>query len=336
MRAPKVIGVHRTDRGRFAFDLSGRWQSGKSGVILTSPAEGDNAPLELLSGYLNSELLDLWYGVRGRTPRDIWRDYEPKPMGGIPYRHVDLAGKGKGSQLKKLESALKKSDAEGAAGSAALIAADLREAGDTGLASDAPQAVEAGRALEAVVRALADNRRALLPYRDRFPQLTRVVKDPWSTEAVDPVPDAFVAAMPVRKRASVRVDPELTCSIDTDGALGRGTLDGDALVFTYRRQPVARVEGPRGKLMLLGELVALAAKRTMPEELLATEVPRDIEDFQAAVEGAAAEVKSLIASGRVLVEAAERLVCALYAIPADLEEEVVAHAAARAVDRHAR
>lgn len=332
LRQPKVIALYRTDRGRFGIDEKGSWQpSNKATLVVTS---GDQHSVAYLGGLLNSELLDLWYSIRGKTPRDVWRNYEPKRMKEIPYRHVDLSAKGGSQRLEKLDVALKEGDAEGAATITAEIAGDLRAAGEAGLAADAPAAVEAGRALEAAVGAIADNRRALLPFRDRFLELARVIKDPWSTETVDPVPDAFVAAMPKRKRASVRVDPELSCSIDTDGVLGRGQLEGDALVFVYRKQPVARVEGPPAKLMLLGELVALAGK-TLPADLLATEVPRDMGGFQAAVEEAAAEVTGLIAVGRVLVEAAERLVCALYAVPADLEEEVVAHAVARAADRYA-
>ncbi len=335
MRSPKVIGLHRTDRGRFAIDPSGDWQSGKGGVIVTPNSLGDRtAEIHLLCGYLNSELLDLWYGIRGRTPRDVWRDYEPKPMGKIPYRHVDLSTKGASPRIKKLDGALKKGDADGAAALSGEIAGDLRAAGDAGLSADAAAAVEAGRALGAVVRAIADNRRALLPFRDRFPALERVVKDPWSTEVVDPAADAFVAAFAKKRRASVRVDPELSCAIDTDGVLGRSALEGDSLVFRYRKKEVARVEGPREKLVLLGQLVS-ADGRITPAELLATEAPRDMGEFRSTVDAASAEVKSLIAAGRGLVEAAERLVCALYGIPAELEDEVIAHAVARAAGRHA-
>ena len=81
---PKVIALHRTDRGRFALDEAGVWSpSGRMSVVI---AKGDDAPVAYLCGLLNSELLDLWYSVRGRTPRDVWRDYEPLPMGHIPYR----------------------------------------------------------------------------------------------------------------------------------------------------------------------------------------------------------------------------------------------------------
>lgn len=41
-----------------------------------------------LGGLLNSELLDVWYAVRGKTPRDVWRKYEPKRMKQIPYQLV--------------------------------------------------------------------------------------------------------------------------------------------------------------------------------------------------------------------------------------------------------
>jgi hypothetical protein len=72
------------------------------------------------------------------------------------------------------------------------------------------------------------------------------------------------------------------------------------------------------------------ARKLMPSDLLATEAPRDVDAFREGVEGAQAKVAGLLAEGRVLVEAAERLVCALYAVPRDLEDEVVAHAVARA------
>jgi hypothetical protein len=159
--------------------------------------------------------------------------------------------------------------------------------------------------------------------------LTRVVKDPWSTEEVDPTVDAFVAALPKKDRASVRVDPELSNSIDTDGVLGRYSFEEDALVFRYRREVVARVAGPREKLMVLAELIG-DERRLMPADLLAIEVPRSVDAFHAAVDDAKAEVEELLVAGRILVEAAERLVCALYAVPLDLEEEVVSHALGRA------
>lgn len=328
LRRPKVIGVHRTDRGRFAVDRDGRWQCGKSGAMVVHRSDTSDGPINLLCGYLNSELIDLWYSLRGRTPRDVWRDYEPKPMGAIPYRHVDLSVKPGGKLVGRLKKALASDDAAMASKLAGEIGSRLRAKGDEGFAADAPEAVEAARALEAIVRAIADNRRALLPLRKRFPELSRIVKDPWSSESATADVGEFVAALPKKERISVRVDPELTCSIETDGVLGHVNLD-DSLVFTYRRHPVARVDGPRAKLMLLGEEVG-DRHRLTPDDLLAIEVPKDVGAFRVEVEAATAEVGELLERGRVLVEAAERLVCALYAAPSDLEDEVVAHAVARA------
>lgn len=87
LRAPKVIALHRTDRGRFALDEDGRWSpSGRMCVIVGGEGK---MPVAYLCGLLNSELVDLWYARRGRTPRDIWRDYEPKPMRRVPYRRPE-------------------------------------------------------------------------------------------------------------------------------------------------------------------------------------------------------------------------------------------------------
>ncbi len=324
---PKVIALYRTDRGRFAIDEKGTWQpSIKTTLVIPG---GDALSVAYLGGLLNSELLDLWYAVRGKTPRATWRNYEPKRMKEMPYRHVELETRVNEKRLRRLESCLKKRECELAASVALEIGGDLREGGEVGLGVDAPAAVEAARALEAIVRAIADNRRALLPYRDRFPELTRVVKDPWSGEVVDPDARAFASSWPKKKRASVRVDPDLKTEIRTDGALGNAKIEGDSLVFRYRRQEVARVVGPLDKLLLLSEVLAGGGRLT-PAELKAMELPRDVTDFRTTVESAAGEVAALLAEGRVLVEAAERLVCALYAIPAELEDEVVAHAVARA------
>jgi Eco57I restriction-modification methylase/N-6 DNA Methylase len=329
LRRPKVVGVHRTDRGRFAVDSTGEIQSGKSGAMVIFKSGTSIGPVSLLCGYLNSELLDLWYSVRGRTARDIWRDYEPKPMSGIPYRHIEFPQGPGSASIKNLKVALGKQKLEAAASHATDIASGLRAAADAGLATDAPEAIEAARALEAIVEAIADNRRALLPYRDRFPELTRVVKDPWSREVVDPYASAFVSALPKKRRASVRVDPELKAEIHTNGALGRMMLEDGRAVFRYRRQVVAEMDGPSEKLMLLSE-VLVGATQLMPKDLLSLELPRDVVAFRAEVEAATAEVARLLAEGNVLVEAAERLVCALYGVPAELEDEVVAHAIARA------
>jgi Eco57I restriction-modification methylase len=327
LRRPKVIALYRTDRGRFAVDEDGSWQPSIK-TTLVIPAE-DGLSVAYLGGLLNSELLDLWYSIRGKAPRDVWRNYEPKRMKEIPYRHVDVSVATDETRIKGLDAALDGRETDSAVAIAEEIAADLRDCGDEGLAADAPEAVRAAKALEIVVRAIADNRRALLPFRKRFPKLSRVVKDPWSAERVDPAVVEFVAALPKRQRTSVRVDPELNPEIDTDGVLGRAQVVDDALVFSYRRHPVARVEGPREKLVLLGELIG-DDHRLTPDRLAAVEVPKEVASFRESIEAEEAEVATLLVEGRALVEAAERLVCALYAVPKELEDEVVAHAVARA------
>jgi hypothetical protein len=86
-QAPKVIALYRTDRGRFALDETGEWQPSNKSTIVVGREPG--APVAYLCGLLNSELLDLWYAVRGKTPRDVWRNYEPKRMNEMPYRRPE-------------------------------------------------------------------------------------------------------------------------------------------------------------------------------------------------------------------------------------------------------
>lgn len=84
---PKVIALYRTDRGRFAVDETGEWWPSNKTTFVVPLAE--DGPVAFLCGLLNSELLDLWYAVRGKRPRDIWRNYEPKRMNEMPYRRPD-------------------------------------------------------------------------------------------------------------------------------------------------------------------------------------------------------------------------------------------------------
>ena len=87
MAAPKVIALYRTDRGRFALDETGEWQPSIKSTIVVGRT-GD-APVAYLCGVLNSELLDLWYAVRGKTPWHVRRNYEPLRMNEMPYRRPD-------------------------------------------------------------------------------------------------------------------------------------------------------------------------------------------------------------------------------------------------------
>jgi hypothetical protein len=319
LRAPKVIALYRTDRGRFALDETGDWQPSIKTTLCTAREEG--LSVAYLCGLLNSELLDLWYGVRGKSPRDIWRNYEPKPMARIPYRHVERpATPDEAPRLRDLADAVASADAARARAIAEAIGADLAE--------DEAVAGEAAGAVEALVRAIAANRRALLPHRELFPELGRTVKDPWRTRR--PSIDRGVAAqsLPGGELVSVRLDQALEVEVATDGPLGRAEIHGNVMRFTRARKETARVEGPAERLSVLDELVA--GRSLMPHDLAGLLLPRDLGAFDHHVEERMREVTELLDEGRALVEAVERLVCRLYAVPPDLEEAVLAHAATRA------
>ena len=60
------------------------------------------------------------------------------------------------------------------------------------------------------------------------------------------------------------------------------------------------------------------------------ELPKDVAGLVLLAAERAEIVHGLLADGRRLVEQIERLVCALYDVPDELTDEVIAHAAARA------
>ena len=209
-------------------------------------------------------------------------------------------------------------DLDGALGAAAAVRAAIGSpAGDA----------DGACAVEHLVRAVAANRTALLALRPVAPELRRAVKNPWRTHGVEVDPAAVLSAMPAVAVRSVRLDPELTLTLTTDGVLGRGRLDADVLVFTHARKTTARVEGPQQRVALLSEL--LGSRRLMPADLSAARVPVDLDAFTAEVARRQEEVDDLLDAGRRLVEAVERLVCGLYGLPDPLMELVVASAVAR-------
>ncbi len=313
----KVIALHRTDRGRFALDEIGEWQPSNRTTIATPRTDGHS--VAYLCGVLNSELLDLWYALRGRTPWHVRRDYEPKPMNEMPYRHVPCPPDwAPGAAVGELTAALGASEIDAALDAAATVR----------LAVGSPSGdMDALRAIEHLVRAVAANRTALLPLRSIAPELRRAVKNPWRTHAVVVDPAAALAEMPAAAVRSVRLDPELKLTIATDGVLGRAAVDDDALVFTHARKPTARIEGPRARLELLADLIGSA--RRMPEDLRAARVPVDLAAFAADVAGRQNQIDELLDTGRRLVEAVERLVCRLYAVPDPLTDLIVASAITR-------
>lgn len=318
LAGPKVIALHRTDRGRFAVDEHGAWRPSNRTTVV-APKENGLSVL-WLCGLLNSELLDLWYALRGRTPRDVWRDYEPKPMYEMPYRHVvPPEGWEPSEGVQALVDALATGDVDEAVPAATV----LREA----IGSPAGDA-DGVAAVEHLVRAVAANRTALLPLRVIAPELRRAVKNPWRTHGVAVDIAAVVADMPAVEVRSVRLDPELALKIETDGVLGRAGLEDGALTFRHAFRITARIEGPTDRVALLADL--LGAARMMPEDLRSARVPVGLDAFAEEVTRRQDEIDDLLGIGRHLVEAVERIVCRLYGLTDQLADLVVESAVVRA------
>lgn len=319
LRAPKVVALYRTDRGRFGLDEDGSWQPSIKTTIVTARHAG--LSVAYLCGVLNSELLDLWYAVRGKTPWHVRRNYEPKPMNEMPYRHVAIPdGHVPGPDVERLSLLLQHGEDTEAVDAAATIRSAI----------GSPSAdADAMAAIEMLVRAIGDNRRALLQLRGVAPELARAVKNPWRTDGVTVDTAGVVATLTDPQVRSVRIDPTLSPSIDTDGPLGRARMRNGLLTFTHARRQTATVAGPGNRLELLEQMVSRAG-RIMPDELLAMRLPADDAAFDALLRRKRDEVESLLATGRRYVEAVERLVCALYRVDDELTDRVVASAVARA------
>jgi hypothetical protein len=315
---PKVIALYRTDRGRFALDENGDWQPSNKATIVAPRSPG--LSVAYLCGLLNSELLDLWYAVRGKIPRDVWRNYEPKPMNEMPYRHVVAPeGWSIGASVRELEAKLGEGDASGVVDQAHAIRGRCgRPYGDA----------DAMAAIERLVRSIANNRRALLARRPFAPELGRAVKNPWRTHGVRVDPATLVSELAPADIRSVRLDPSLHVTITTDGMLGRPQIDDEQLLFRRARRITARVEGPVERLEFLEQ--AVRGSRLVPDELLSTLIPLDLVAYRARVQVRQDEIDDLLERGRILVEAVERLVCCLYGVPDDLTELVIESAVTRA------
>jgi hypothetical protein len=273
LESPKVIALHRTDRGRFALDEAGEWApSGRMSVVIGREESG---PVAYLCGVLNSELLDVWYGARGRRPRDIWRDYEPKPMGEMPYRAPD---------------------------------------GD-------PRADE----IAELVRAIAVNRRDLLPHRPFVLDLDRIVKDPWRTGPVEVDQRALLASVSAAETVSLRLDPKLDLAFEDPGPARTVRSNRRTLELHRGRRRAGTIQGDEKRLDMLEALLGGKADEHVEDTLL----PKDLNAFASQVEDRRQLVVDLLARGRELVERVERLVCAVYDVPDDLTEQVAAHAVRR-------
>ncbi len=173
----------------------------------------------------------------------------------------------------------------------------------------------------------AANRRALLPHRSVVVDLTRTVKDPWRDGPVEIDRRALINELAASEKVSVRLDPSLAATASEERGRPERISD-DVLVLRRGKTEVARVTGDKARLDLLEE--TLGAKAT--DRILDVELPRNLDSFMQLVDERTLMVQELLAEGRRLVEEVERLVCALYEVPDELTEGVVAHA----VDRAAR
>jgi hypothetical protein len=86
------------------------------------------------------------------------------------------------------------------------------------------------------------------------------------------------------------------------------------------------ISGDARRLDLVLDVLGEKADEHVADTLL----PKDIEAFAARVAERKQLVESLLAEGRELVERVERVVCAIYDVPDDLTEQIVAHAVRRA------
>lgn len=102
-------------------------------------------------------------------------------------------------------------------------------------------------------------------------------------------------------------------------------VDARTLELRRGRRAIGRIVGDRARLDLLERI--LDGKS---DELLAeTRLPKDAAAFAPSIEKRRQLVQGLLDDGRDLVERVERLACAIYDVPDDLTEQIVAHAVRR-------
>lgn len=327
MCAPKVIGLYRTDRGRFALDELGEWQPSKKATVTISRSGQDS--VAYLCGLLNSALLDIWYGVRGKVPRDIWRNYEPKPMARVPYRHVEpIDGWMPGQTVEQIERAV-------SSGDGVIIDTGALHDVVTGVARRLAgrEACDAQAIVEHLVRAMAANRGRLLALRPVAEGLKQAVRDPWRTTGVDVHMAGILAMLPETAWRSARIDPRVTIECVTDGKIGIGaveeTVDGPELVFRHSRRVTCRVRADRALLDVLATQVA-GRRAESVHDIEQLRVPTDLGAFRTHSDAVEQDVRRLLQDGATIVEAIERIVCRLYGVDESLERAVIEHAKARA------
>jgi hypothetical protein len=99
------------------------------------------------------------------------------------------------------------------------------------------------------------------------------------------------------------------------------------LTFRDGRAVTATVDGPAERLDVVANALAPG---DVAADLLSVLVPKDMAVLDGAAASAQSTIDVLLDRGRVLVEAVERLVCALYHVDPRLTDLVVESAVARA------
>ncbi|MEJ7715848.1 MAG: Eco57I restriction-modification methylase domain-containing protein [Thermoleophilaceae bacterium] len=182
-----------------------------------------------LGGLLNSELLDLWYAVRGKIPGTSgattspsrWRGCPTATSSGSPTCGVGPTGPASTTRwAPATPPAPRRLPA-----SWQLRARRASWQGRWSCSSGRSQTTAGGCSLCATCS----------------PSLLGRVKDPWRARIPPLSEPGGIRALLARDTASVRIDPELNLRIDTDGPLGRGAMAEHGLVFTRARRTTAEV-----------------------------------------------------------------------------------------------
>jgi len=138
-----------------------------------------------------------------------------------------------------------------------------------------------------LVRQIAANRRALLPYRSVVDDLSRIVKDPWKTGPVAVDVAALVALLPAAATVSIRLDPELVVAGVPAGKFHRE--DNTTVAFRRGRAETGRVAGNPTRLDLVEGIVG----SNTVDDATAILLPRDLDAMRTLVTERAEEVTLL-------------------------------------------
>lgn len=137
---------------------------------------------------------------------------------------------------------------------------------------------------------------------------------------------ALVAELPANQKVSIRLDARLDLALRERVRARVVRAEPTRLRLERGKREIGRVSGDAETLDLLEHVLSGSADGDVGETLL----PSDLAAFRTLADERRRAVVDLLADGRRLVEEVERLVCALYDVPDELTEAVIAHAVSRA------